>query len=129
MAGISQDPVRLNDAASIGASVTDQVVSKDIKVTSMDSLNFRLDIVVSNVVVGGGITVQLAQAIGGQIINLSSANASKSITTDGVVSIRLNKETAADIVDMPISKQLVLRITTGAGSSLDIDQIIHERKS
>jgi hypothetical protein len=107
----------------VGASETDLPVaefSSDVP----SSINFRLDVVCSGVTVTSGITVQLqSRALGGDFIDLASANSSVAISGNGTFSIVLHVQRAADQVDLPLRKTCRLVVTTGAGDAVTFDNV------
>lgn len=130
MSGINSLNVEKKEGQVIGASETDVEITNSIALSSMDSLNLRIDLVVSGVTVGGGITARLQEKVSkGTWQDLNSANSSVAITADGVATIRLNKETTADLVDIPVSRDVRVLVNTGAGSTVTIDTVVHVRKS
>lgn len=108
---------------TVGASETNLPIA-EFSTDWESSLHFRLDMVCSSVTVGAGITAKLQdRAFGGSYEDLSSANASVSVTGNGTFSITLFIERTADQVDLPIKKSCRLVITTGAGSAVTFDNI------
>ena len=106
--------------AVIGASETD-VSLGDFALSTYSSKNLRVDIDVSGV--AGTVTVRLQnRSAKGPYQDLSSANSSV-VLANGTNSIRLNLETAADVVDMPLRKTTRLLITTGAGATVTLEGI------
>lgn len=115
---------KLKTPLAFGASVTAQPISKPIGLTAKGSLNVRVDVEVSGVTVGAGISVKLQmQSINEGWTDLAGANATASITANGMVSMRQNVEVAADQPNMPLKKMLRVVVTTGAGSAVTIEQV------
>ena len=106
--------------AAFGAGLTDaQVVN--LPLSAYASLNLRVDAVVSGV--AGTCTLKIqSRAPGGQFEDLGSANASVALA-NGSNSIRLNKETAADLVDMPLRKDCRLVLTTDGSGAVTFDKL------
>lgn len=111
------------EGASLGASETDTVITKDTPIYASGSIRLRIDLSVSGVTVGGGITVQLQQFTAGVWSDLTTTNSTASITGNGVFSIKLLVERAADQADMPLGQKVRLVGTTGAGSAVTFDII------
>lgn len=110
-------------APTVGASITEKPIA-EFSSDFESSLHFRCDLVVSSVTASTGITVKLQdKALGGAYEDLSSANASVSITGNGTFSIVLLVERSADQVDLPIKKSCRLVVTTGAGDAVTFDNI------
>ena len=107
----------------IGAAVSNQVVSKDSPLTAGGSQNLRVDLKVSTVTAGAGITAKLQHRSIDSWSDLAGANASVAITADGEFSITQLMARAADQANMPIKKQIRVLITTGAGSAVTVDNI------
>lgn len=106
-----------------GASLSAEVISRPSAVTAGGSTSIRLDVVASSVTVGGGITVALQTRAGGTWTTVASSNASKSITANGVTTLSLLANRAADQADLPLGEQVRVILTTGVGSSIQIDNI------
>jgi hypothetical protein len=112
----------LKSPVVLGASVSAQELAV-FGVSGQGSRSLRLNLKAESVTAGAGITVALQQLIAGTYVALASTNASVAITATGVVSIRLDVAKSADQVDMPLSNQLRVVITTGAGSAVTISEI------
>lgn len=105
---------------TVGASETNLDLAS-VGLSAYASLNLRIDAVCSSV--SGTCTLKLqGRASGGQFVDLNSANASV-VLANGTNSIRLNIQTAADLVDMPLQKDIRLVITTAAASGVTFDKI------
>jgi len=92
-------------------------------VSGQGSRSLRLNFEVSDVTVADAITISLLQHIAGTKVALASTNSSVSVVADGVVSIRLDVAKSADQVDMPLSNQLDVVVTTGTGDTVTISRI------
>jgi hypothetical protein len=106
----------------VGEEETSLVVAT-FGVSGQGSRSLRVNFKVSDVTVADGITLSLMQDIAGTKVALASTNASVAVTADGVVSIRLDAAKSADQVDMPLSNQLDVVVTTGTGDAVTIDRI------
>ena len=125
MSAITVSQVKKSNIESVPINQTDLEIA-ELTLTAGDTLNFRVDLVVSNV--AGTCTVKMqSRATGGTWGDLGSANASV-VLANGTNTIRLNKETTADLVDLPIRKECRLVITTDGTGTVDIDSITHERR-
>jgi hypothetical protein len=107
----------------LGASVSNQVISKEIALTSGGSQNLRIDLAVSGFTLGAGISVKLQHKSISAWSDLAGANASVAITANGEFSITQLMARAADQANMPIKKQVRVLITTGAGSAVTVSAI------
>lgn len=107
-------------AVIVGASVSAQVLG-ETGLTGEGARSLRVNLKASDVTVTTGITVRLQQLIAGTFSNLASANSSVALTADGVYSIKMDIAKSADQVDMPLSKQLRVVITTGTGDAATIE--------
>lgn len=110
------------DEVVVGASASAQVLGES-GLTGQGSRCIRVNIKAVDVTVATGITVRLQHQIADTYQNLTSANSQVAITADGVYSIKMMIERAADQADMPLSKQLRVVITTGAGDAATITAV------
>lgn len=111
-------------AVTLGASVTNQQVGEECGLSAGGAIRLRVDLKVSAVTAGAGITAKLQQKSLDAWSDLASTNASVAITTAGEVSIKLLVERSADQADMPLKKQVRVVLTTGAGSAVTVDKIV-----
>jgi len=109
----------------LGASVTNEPISREIGLTSKGSLNLRVDIVSTAVTAGAGISVKLQmRSLNSESwADLAGANATVAISAAGSVSMTQLVERAADQPNMPLKKMLRVVITTGAGSAVTINEV------
>lgn len=115
---------KLKSPLVFGASASNQVISKPIQLTYRGSLNLRVDVKVSSVTAGAGISAKLQmRSINEDWADLAGANATVAITGAGMFSMRQNVEVAADQPNMPLKKQIRVLITTGAGSAVTVDEV------
>lgn len=123
--GLSPKDVKKNGLAAIAGVVADQVITEEFGLSAGGALNLRLDIEASGVTVVGSITATLQhRSPGGSYVDLVGANASATVTADGVFSIRQNVEVAADQPNMPIRKMCRVVIdTTNAGDAVTVDAV------
>jgi len=98
-------------------------VGKEEGLSAGGSIHLRVDILVSAVTVGSGITAKLQQKRFDTWADLASANSSVAITAAGEVTIRLLVERAADQADMPLAKQVRVVVTTAAGAAVTVDKV------
>lgn len=108
---------------TLGASVSAQQVGDEYGVSAGGALNIRVDILVSGVTAGSGISAKLQQRTFSTWTDISSANGTVAITANGQVSIRLMVARTADQADMPLQKQVRVVLTTGTGSAVTVDKI------
>lgn len=109
----------IGQSAIVGASVTAQELGTS-GLSSLGAKSLRVHIKAEDVTVATGITVRLQQLVFSTWSNLASANSSVSITADGNYVIRMDNIRSADQADMPLSKQIRVVITTGAGDAVTI---------
>lgn len=123
--GMSPQDKKKAGLAAISGVVTNEPVSNEFGLSAGGSLNLRVDLEVSNVTVVGAITAKLQhRSPGGAFEDLVGANASVSITADGVVSLRQNVQVAADQPNMPIRKMVrVVLTTTNASDEVAVDKV------
>lgn len=127
--GLSPKEILLDTAGvTLGASVSNQVVSKEEGLSAGGALNLRITFKASSVTSSTGITAKLQHKIVDTWTDVNSANASVAITANGVYSIKLNKEVAADIADMPLCKQVRLVCSTGAGDAVTFNNILIQQE-
>lgn len=127
MAAINMYLPRLLDS-TVGASETDLPIT-NFSADFESALNFRADIVCSSVTVAAGITAKLQHRTSGSSYeDLNSANASVSITGDGVFSIVLHVQRAADQADLPLRQQCRIVMTTGLGDAVTIDKVVIQQR-
>ena len=125
MNGWSPVDKKVNNLQPISGIVTNQEIG-NFSVTAGGSRNLRVDLDLSGVTVVGSITAKLQMAPTGSntYSDLAGANASVSITADGVVSMTQNVQVSADQPNMPLMKQLrVVITTTDAGDQVTIDKV------
>lgn len=124
MAYTPQDK-KLPSLQPIVGVVTEQSIA-EFGVTDGGSKNLRVSIRCSGVTVVGSIAAKLQMAVTSNdtYVDLAGANASVSITADGIVHLRQNIEVAADQPNMPLLKHLrVVLTTTNAGDEITIDNV------
>ena len=123
--GYSPKDIKLDGLAAISGVVSNQAVSKDTGLTWAGATHLRVDLKVSGVTVVGSITAKLQhRAPNGSFEDLAGANASVTISADGIVTITQLIERAADQANMPIRKQIqVVITTTNAGDEVTVDNI------
>lgn len=124
MNGLSpRDVLKNREALELGASVTEEPVTKEIGLSAGGSLAFRVDMKVSSVTSSTGITAKLQHKLTDTWTDLSGANASVSITGNGVFSLSQLYTRSADEDNMPVSKQVRVVVSTGAGDAVTFDEI------
>lgn len=109
----------------ISGVVSAQAISEEVGLTAGGSLNLRVDLDVSGVTVVGAITAKLQhRAASGSYEDLVGANASISISGNGIFAMRQNVEVAADQPNMPLRRMLrVVLTTTNAGDAITINKV------
>jgi len=107
---------------TLGASLTDEPISAQFSVTDTGSKNILVDVKVSGVTVGGGITLKLEDTSNG-FEHSEVKSKTTSVTADGTVSISFMAEKAGDQADLPLRNDARLVMDTGAGSAVTIDEI------
>ena len=123
--GYSPKDIKKIGLAPIAGVIANAAISEDAGLSAGGSIRLRLDIVVSGVTVVGSITAKLQhRAPNGAFEDLAGANASATITADGLVTITQLVERAADQVNIPIRKQIRAVITTtNAGDEVTVDNV------
>lgn len=106
----------------LGASAV-TVISQPIGLTAQGSLNLRVDLKVSGVTVGSGITAKLQHRSITGWTDLAGANATIAITADGEYSMTQLVVRAADQANMPLKKSVRVVITTTASSVLTVNEV------
>ncbi len=104
------------------ASLTDEPISDQFSVTDTGSKNIIVDVDVSGVTVGGGITLKLEDTSNG-FTSSEVKSKTTSVIADGTVSISFMAEKAGDQADLPLRNDARLVMDTGAGSAVTIDGI------
>ena len=111
----------------IAAASTDEVVSKDHGITASDSINFAMSVEVSNVVLGSGeeILIELEESSG--ITSWSKVGDPQGGVLiddgDGVYCIKLDEGVALEALVLPLFECIRVVVTTGATSSLTVNNI------
>lgn len=106
---------------TVGAS--DTVVLGTSGLSAQGGRSLRLNLKVSGVTVGSGISVKLQHLIVDTFVDLASANSSVSIIANGVATLNMDAARTADQVDMPIAKQIRVVVTTAAGAAIQFDEV------
>lgn len=111
----------------ISASTTEEVISKEHGITASDSVNFALSIEVSNVVLGAGETILLELEESSGFTSWSKVGDPQGgvliDSGDGVYCIKLDEGVALEALVLPLFDCIRITATTGATSSLTIDNI------
>jgi hypothetical protein len=119
MNGWSPNEVKLANVSSLGAGLTDSVVSKVFRISAGGSKNIAVVLTVSGVTAGSGITAKLQTGMDGVFVDSKTA----AVTTAGLVAIKLNVHASADQTFLPLLASGRVVITTAAGASLTVDSI------
>ena len=105
-----------------GAAST--VISNPIQLSAQGSRHLRVDIQVSGVSEGSGISAKLQmKSIDEAWADLAGANATVAITAAGTVSLTQAVERTADQPNMPLKKQIQVVLTTTSGSIITVEQV------
>lgn len=104
---------------TVGASKTNQVVSKSYAITAGGSTHHVVAIDTSNVTVGSGITAKLQTAIG----DTWEDSKTVSITGNGRFYIKVNAEVTSDQTYLPLLNQGRIVLTTASGATAKITAI------
>ena len=120
LAWIVSDDLTLADSTTLGASLTNEVVSKPFRVTNGGAM-LVVDILVSGVTVGGGITAKLQDSSDGY--TTTNLKKTVAVTANGTVTITLLAENSSDQTHLPLRNSCRVVFDTGAGSAVTIDQI------
>lgn len=120
-----QDMRLVSPTKVLGASLTNEQISREIGLSYDGSLNFRVDVITSAVTAGAGISLKLQMRSGNfeAWADVAGANATVAVAAAGSVSMRQNVEVAADQVNMPLKKQIRVVATTSAGSAVTINEV------
>lgn len=110
---------KLGNLQPIGASVTNQAISKPFPITAGGALHLVVAIKASAVTVGTAITAKLQTGVDGIFADSKTA----SIAGNGVVYIKLSAETAGDQTYLPLLAVGQVVITTGSGDAVTIDSV------
>lgn len=105
-----------------GAAST--VISNAIQLSAQGSKHLRVDVQVSGVTAGAGISAKLQmRSIDEAWADVAGANATVVISAAGTVSMTQAVERAADQPNMPLKKQIQVVLTTGVGSIITVEQV------
>lgn len=106
--------------------VADAPISEGVGLSAGGSRHLRVDVKVSGVTVVGSIDLKLQHATNNSesFTDLAGANATVSVTADGVYSMTQVIERAVDQPNMPLKKTLrVVAVTTNAGDEVTVDNV------
>lgn len=118
------DKRKVTPSITIDSVAADTVISNPIQLTAQGSRNLRVDVKVSDVTAGAGISAKLQmRSLDEAWSDLVGANATVAITADGMVSMRQNVEVAADQPNMPLKKQIQVVLTTAADSVITVENV------
>jgi hypothetical protein len=109
---------------TLGASVTTQAVSEQFKINDSGRLNLLVDIICTDVTAGGGITAYLQDKAADGYTSTWNSVKSVAITANGTFTIRVNVQNSTDQGYTPLRSLGRIVVTTGAGSAIDIDQVL-----
>lgn len=112
--------VAASPGTAIGASVTNQAISNEFRITAGGARTLVVALKASGVTAGAGITAKLQTAVADYAWMDSKTVA---VTAAGEFYIKLMAETAADQTHLPLLGKGRVVITTGAGSALTIDSL------
>lgn len=115
-------------AQTVGASITNQAVTRDPFTLHGDGRSILIAIRVSAVTVVTGVTISLFTGVimdttTGVVTYRATADKTVSVTTSGVVEIRMNVEDATDITKMPLGVLAKVTATTGVGDSVTVAEV------
>jgi len=114
--------IKVVTRGDVGASQTATPISDTFAITEDGSKNFIVDVDVSSVTVGGGISIALEDTSNG-FTSSEVKSKTTAITADGTVSLSFLAELAGDQTNLPLRSDARIVITTGAGSAVTIDEI------
>ena len=125
MNGLSPKEVRKANLQPVVGIVTATPISEDFGLSAGGSKYLRVDLEVSGVTVAGAISAKLQhRSPGGPFVDLVGANATVSITANGVFSMTQVVDRAVDQPNMPLRKQVqVVLTTTNAGDEITINRV------
>lgn len=113
-------PVQIDlvPGTTLGASVSNSVVSKEFRITAGGAAKLVLALKASSVTAGAGITAKLQTAMNSYTWVDSKT---VSVTGNGEFYIKLLAENSSDQTYLPLLSKGRLVVTTGAGSAITID--------
>lgn len=103
----------------VGASLTNEPISREFHVTANGSLNLVVKLKVAAVTVGAGITAKLQTAIDGDWVDAKTV----AVTATGDFYIKLQAAVAGDQAFLPLLSAGRLVLTTGAGSTATVTSV------
>lgn len=115
----------ISQPVTVGASESEASVSKDTGLSAGGALEgFRIMMKVSSVTASTGITAKVQQRTLDAWTDLAGSNASVSITGNGEFLIKQLALISADQPNFPLSKQIRVVCTTGAGDTVTFDEMV-----
>jgi len=115
----------IRESVAVGASETETPISKDTGLTAGGAVDgFRIMFKVSSVTVTSGITAKLQMRTLDAWTDMAGANASVAITADGEYTLKQLALISADQPNFPVSKQVQVVCTTGAGDAVTFDKMV-----
>jgi hypothetical protein len=115
-----------NPQVSIVSGVQTGKEIANVGLTAGGSIQLRIDARLSDVTVVGSINLKLQHAVTGSDVytDLVGANATVSVTADGIYSMTQLYTRTADMPNLPLRKQLrVVAVLTNAGDTLTVDNV------
>lgn len=116
-----QQDVTVASSQVVGASTTNQPISKEYRVTSWGALRHVVAIKCSAVTVAAAITAKLQTSVDGGTTWVDSKTVA--VTTNGVFYIKLLSDLAGDQTYLPLLNTARVVLTTGAGDTATIDWV------
>lgn len=119
MNGWANERVELAASLAYGASLTNQPVTKEYRISAGGALNCVLKVVASSTTVSTGITAKLQTALGSDWVDAKTVT----ISGNGAFYIKLQAAVAGDQAYLPLLNRGRVVLTTGAGDAVTIDSV------
>jgi len=128
MSGYIPQDVLLNKTAQVvGASATDQVVSKEFRISANGAKFLVVDLVVSAITVSAGIDFELQTTAGVDHLGnekwIATGKAAVALTAVGMKTLSFNNGLAADAAFLPLRPKARVVVTSGAGDTVTVANV------
>jgi hypothetical protein len=115
--------------ASVGASATNQAITKSFAVSDQDSRTISIDIKYSTATVATGITAKLQSSFDNGTTWIDSATVAITAGSNTYKSIVLDIAKAADQTYLPLRPLARVVVSSGAGDSATITSVMVSRRT
>jgi len=122
----------LNATTTVGASATNQPITKVFAISQMDSERITIDIIYADAVVATGITAKLQSSFddtSGIWVDHGTVAITGAVATTTRKTIDLNIHRAADQASLPLRAKARVVVTSGAGDSVTIGSVYVSRRT